>query len=222
MTRAHLLAFAAAGALHAAILFGFSQRQDSEDAGVTIQDVELQQSEQEPEEAQPPEERTSQEEITSESLLPDDFLAAGLAEPPPNSVANEALTQMVRPSNPRPPSPDSERLGIPDTAQVGSSGSNLAANLFTVDDLDRKPAARVQMAPRYPYELQTQKLRGHATILMIVDEGGRISSVRIEDESHPAFGQAARDACLRWRFDPGLRKGAPVRFWVRQRFDFSL
>ncbi len=215
-----LPAFIVAGAVHAVVLFAFSNSNTETQENERHIEMDLFLEDQD----DAPKTETTQEvyEEPEESLLPKEFEAPGLGEPLPTSVATQAITQFVRPERPRLPRPDGmSTVGIPTAAQRKASGSDIATSILGVLELDRPPAVRFEVAPRYPAELASSGPKGSATILLIVDRKGRVVRVIHENSSHPAFARAAEIAGRKWRFEPGLKDGKPVVFKVRLPVSFN-
>lgn len=86
--------------------------------------------------------------------------------------------------------------------------------LFSLADLDQKPRCVYQPAPTL-----TAKLRKQAPatvyVLFIVGTNGRVEAPKVQRSSNPEFNEAALRAVKQWKFDPGKRKGEPVRFRMR-------
>jgi TonB family protein len=80
--------------------------------------------------------------------------------------------------------------------------------------------------PRYPGELQTQRLEGEVVVRFRVDERGRVdaSSMQVQQSPHPLFTEAVRNVLPRFRFEPA-RSGAPgskpQAAWVQFRTQFT-
>lgn len=220
MKKRILFAFCGASATHAFLLLGLPTDSPSNDSEIDDAIIDLVTQEPPPVvEIEP--DPTETDELEA-SLLPDEFLAPGLAEPPPTSIGREAITQMIRTEPLRPPRPDGiQTIGIPTGAQRRSSGQ-LAAGIFSLSELDRPPQTRTERMPRYPPTLKTSGTQGSATLLIIVDRHGRVIQAEVEHTTHPEFGRSSYAAVLRWRFEPGLKDGKPVSFRVRLPFDFNL
>lgn len=101
----------------------------------------------------------------------------------------------------------------------GFGGGGMEEETFSLTDLDEKPRLVGQVKPSYPPELKRQKVDGRAVVFFIVDRQGRVMQPRIEDATHPAFGQAALDAIRQWRFEPAKRDGNAAA--ARQRISIS-
>lgn len=63
--------------------------------------------------------------------------------------------------------------------------------------------------PRYPAELRREGVAGAATIDLVVDPAGAVTSAAVLHASHRAFGFEALDAVRQWRFVPGSDVGEP-------------
>ena len=86
--------------------------------------------------------------------------------------------------------------------------------LFSLSDLDQKPRATFQPSPQVNAKLR-QRGGGTVYILFVVDQRGRVENPIIQSSPDPLFDRPALDAIKKWRFEPGKRKGEPVRFRMR-------
>ena len=82
--------------------------------------------------------------------------------------------------------------------------------------------ARVQPAPEYPYELRVRGIEGTVWVEFLVDESGRVYNPVVLRATAPGFEEAVLRAVTKWRFEPGLKKGRPVRYRVSIPVVFSL
>jgi TonB family protein len=64
--------------------------------------------------------------------------------------------------------------------------------------------------PVYPDQLKTTGENGEAKIRATIDESGSVAEAVVVDATHPAFGEAAREAVKAWRFQPAEEDGKPV------------
>lgn len=69
---------------------------------------------------------------------------------------------------------------------------------------------RTWVPPDYPPDALKEKAGGMATIRLVVDRSGRVSSARIVDADDPRLGAAALAAAKKWVFTPALDNGVPV------------
>ncbi len=76
---------------------------------------------------------------------------------------------------------------------------------------DVPPRAVFQARPTYPTELRANLVSGHSMIGFIVETDGSTSQVQIVNATEAAFGDSARECVTKWRFQPGLKGGRPVR-----------
>lgn len=94
--------------------------------------------------------------------------------------------------------------------------------IFDIADLDQRPQAVAQVAPRHPPELLKAKIEGSVVLLFVLDENGRVQDPRVESSSRPEFERPALAAVRKWRFKPGTREGEAVRSYIRQQIAFRL
>ena len=102
-----------------------------------------------------------------------------------------------------------------------SQGEDGLDQIFSLADLDQKPRALFQRAPRYPQELRAAGRQGSVTVLFTVDTSGRVVDPKVQRSTDPAFEQPALDAVRQWRFEPGTRKGEAVPFRMRIPITFN-
>lgn len=91
--------------------------------------------------------------------------------------------------------------------------------IASLADLDARPRALYQPGPVLTAELRT-KAPGKGTVLFVVDESGDVVDARVHESSNPAFEKPALEAVRRWRFQPAVRDGKPVRFRMRTPLTF--
>jgi len=97
--------------------------------------------------------------------------------------------------------------------QVGPRGQDTNGNkLLSVTQLDDPPRTCFQKEPVYPRSMKGAGTTGTVWVEFAVDEAGRVHDVRVLKSTHPDFEQSTVEAVSTWRFEPGRRKGLPVRF----------
>lgn len=96
---------------------------------------------------------------------------------------------------------------------VSSSKEDVDA-LFALADLDQKPRPLYQPSPVVGAALR-KKAPGTVNILFIVDQDGRVQNPIVQSSSDSVFERPALAAVKQWKFEPGKRNGAPVRFRMR-------
>lgn len=113
---------------------------------------------------------------------------------------------------------------IADFGMGFQTASNLVAaiDVFELSEVDKAPSPTLQVAPRYPADLQRQKVEGTVVLVFVLDERGRVKEAKAESSSHPSFERPAIDAVRQWMFEPAVKDGKPVRARLRQPIRFRL
>jgi protein TonB len=88
-------------------------------------------------------------------------------------------------------------------------------DMFSLEDLDQKPRIVHQPAPEIPAALKRLKTKATVHVIFVVDEQGRVTQPSVQKSTHPALEAPALQAVSKWRFEPGKRKGTPVKFKMR-------
>lgn len=78
-----------------------------------------------------------------------------------------------------------------------------------------------KVVPVYPPLPRQIRMPGEVSVEVIISPEGRVESVRVVS-GHPMFVQAAIDAARRWRFEPTILNGVPVRVTGVITFVFKL
>lgn len=77
--------------------------------------------------------------------------------------------------------------------------------------------------PRYPIKAQRRKQQGVVLIHVLISETGKREGIKIHTPSkHTMLNQAALKAVKKWRFDPYIVNGKPVRSWVEIPIEFKI
>jgi TonB family protein len=79
--------------------------------------------------------------------------------------------------------------------------------------------------PEYPRSARRSRVEGTVDVRGLIDETGRVSVEAIETGGGPgqeAFGEAARSAIRRWRFEPARLDGRPIAVTMRVTVKFVL
>lgn len=87
-------------------------------------------------------------------------------------------------------------------------------SLFSMADLDQKPRLVYQPGPILSSQVR-RKAPGTVYVLFIVNKKGRVENPKIQSSSDPVFERPALSTVKKWKFEPGKRKGEPVRFRMR-------
>lgn len=109
---------------------------------------------------------------------------------------------------------------------VCAKATRAAALVRVVDEAKLGGATVVSVASEsrpqpvfQPQPLLTPELRecepAKIVVMFLVDEKGNVVDAQLESSSDSRFDQLALAAVARWRFEPGVSDGEPVRTWLR-------
>jgi len=85
--------------------------------------------------------------------------------------------------------------------------------IYTVDDADvASPAVIRQTFPPFPGRISS---RAVGVIEVLIDTGGAVETAALLDPVHPQYDQIAVAAARKWRYQPAMVDGVPVRFAKR-------
>jgi protein TonB len=113
----------------------------------------------------------------------------------------------------------------PGTAQPPASGGGATASKPTgggpvaVGSLTAK--ARQRISPNYPALARAARISGSVIVFLVLNEKGEVESVQRAD-GPLQLQQAAVEAARRWKFNPTLVDGQPVRVTGYLNFNFAL
>jgi TonB family protein len=79
---------------------------------------------------------------------------------------------------------------------------------------ESRPRPVFQPQPLLPPELRECD-PARIVVMFLVDEKGNVVDAQLESSSDSRFDQLALAAVARWRFEPGINDGEPVRTWLR-------
>ena len=148
--------------------------------------------------APPPAVAASKSPTPAATPTPNSKKAAQPAAPPP---ANAATTNTAPANATRPAAP------------VAGNSPVAVGSLMT--------KARSRVAPSYPALARTARVSGNVTVFLILNEKGEVENV-MRAEGPPQLQQAAIDAARRWKFNPTVISGQPVRVSGYLTFNFTL
>lgn len=98
--------------------------------------------------------------------------------------------------------------------ETSASPKAEADALFTLADLDQKPRPVYQPSPILDAGVR-KKTPGSVVVLFIVDLAGRVQEAMVQRSTDKALEAPVLAAVKKWKFEPGQRKGKPVRFRMR-------
>lgn len=93
--------------------------------------------------------------------------------------------------------------------------------IFSLADVDKKPAALVWVDPVYPYNMLQNKIRGSVTVEFVLDAKGKVHRARAIKSTHREFETSAIEAVQRSTWQPASKDGTPVNCRVRVPVNFS-
>jgi protein TonB len=100
-----------------------------------------------------------------------------------------------------------------------AGGARAGGSPVAVGSLATK--AKQKVSPTYPSIAKAARVTGVVTVYLIVNEKGEVETVQ-KLEGPPQLQQAAADAARRWRFNPTVIDGQPVRVTGYLSFNFAL
>ncbi len=106
---------------------------------------------------------------------------------------------------------------------AGGNQALSAADIVDYKNLDKKPKVVEKAMPVYPEEACRKNQTGITVVNVVVDESGRVSRTKIEKSSgFPLLDEAAVQAALKFRFEPGEKDGKAVKTRMTIPFRFKL
>jgi TonB family protein len=85
------------------------------------------------------------------------------------------------------------------------------------------PKRKKPIEPPYPQELLTQGIEAAVTVLVSLDETGKVTSVKIiKGSGYPEFDESARKTALAESFSPATRNGTPIPYTLSYTYRFTI
>jgi TonB family protein len=124
---------------------------------------------------------------------------------------------------------------IPPAAQESDSKHLTTQIPQSTPDSDKKTALDQTSAPLpdstklqviksqkadYPFEGREHQLQGEVVVKVLVSETGDVESVEVVS-GDPILARAAVDAAKKWKFQPFIKNGKPVKVATKLPFDFA-
>ncbi|MBL0175950.1 MAG: energy transducer TonB [Ignavibacteria bacterium] len=89
-------------------------------------------------------------------------------------------------------------------------------------EYDVEPKVLTQAQPVYPESAMQAGQEGTVYLKVWVSKTGKVVKGVVLKSDNSVFDQAAKDACMKWAFEPALKDGKPVDVWVAIPFRFRL
>lgn len=87
---------------------------------------------------------------------------------------------------------------------------SFTGDYIDIADVDTSPTPISRARPIYPREFLRAGIGGEAQVVFLVDTEGTPTQVQIERATDAAFGDAARNSVVQWRFTPAMKNDRPV------------
>jgi protein TonB len=95
--------------------------------------------------------------------------------------------------------------------------------IMTSDTVDQEPRAVSRAPLNYPPRAKAKEIEGFVLLSILVNEQGDVEQVRVlESEPRDTFEEVAIRNIKKWKFEPALYNGEPVKIWVNQPIQFRL
>ena len=203
-------AVAASGALHVFLIYGFSLPADSgPGARVTIIQARL----------TPPQRSANLQpaKTPERTVAPEQSSTAAIVSSPP--AADEVAESETAPI-PTTPSNDPE-LAVSTGADAASPRIPDPVH-YPAKELDLYPQASRRIAPAYPQAARDAQVTGSVTLLVLIDETGRVMGASVMDSTPDGvFEQAALRALADAAFFPAQKDGRAVRSRILVKVEFD-
>lgn len=90
------------------------------------------------------------------------------------------------------------------------------------DQVDQPPRESARNpSPVYPPQHRQLGIEGKVVVRLLIDESGRVQDVK-PVRGDDAFVKAVLDVALRWRFQPAINSGKPVKVWGVKEVQFRI
>jgi protein TonB len=117
------------------------------------------------------------------------------------------------------PAPTQTQTQAPSAARPAPGDASGGGSPVAVGSLASK--ARQKVSPTYPMIARAGRVTGVVTVYLVVNEQGEVETVQ-RMEGPMQLQQAAAEAARRWRFNPTVIDGRPVRIAGYLSFNFAL
>jgi protein TonB len=84
------------------------------------------------------------------------------------------------------------------------------------------PTLLISPEPVYPAAARARQIQGTVQLQAVIDTGGNVTGLQLENAVNMALAQAAMDAVKQWKYRPAMLNGQPVDFPTSITLNFSL
>ncbi len=154
------------------------------------------------------------------------------ASAPPDSQAIKLQTEEALPA------PQNVPESVPQQEQAASSAAPAEKNTslptievpliedptyYTAKEVDVHPSALKAIWPAYPEEAASANVTGSVVLLLLLDEGGKVQEISVEEATPPGYFEKSAVAAFRnARFTPAQRQGRVVKSSMRIKVSYEL
>ena len=108
------------------------------------------------------------------------------------------------------------------TPDKATNPANVAPLPVPLYELDSQPTVIGDVRIPYPEDARSRGIEGTVVLSVLVDESGKVRTVKVISGPGGGLDQAAAKAVERIRFRPATRKGQPVAAQITYRYTFLL
>jgi len=113
----------------------------------------------------------------------------------------------ARPASASPPAPPTkESPPVPPTVDV----FNTTVHKYVEGGGIEPPKALEKLPPKYPPEMRKTGISGLVVAELVIDQGGAVRNVAIQESPADELSAAATEALEQWTFEPATKDGEPV------------
>jgi len=109
---------------------------------------------------------------------------------------------------------------VPDLSEASSLSSG--DEIMRVGDDIAPPRVIKRVEPEYPKEARKNRATGVVVLEAVIDESGRVESVKALEDLPFGLTEAALDAVRQWEFEPATLGGKPVKVFFNLTVKFKL
>ncbi len=157
-----------------------------------------------------PEVQQPEEEVRDEELAPE------LEQPDPKPITLSELQASLHVGA------GSSFAGGADLSEFFFQVQDIGEIIFEIKDLDKKPRLISAGHVTYPAELKRDRIEGEVVLLVMINEEGRVSVLKVERSTHRGFELSAIRAARAARYTSPTRNGEKVKVKFFLPFNFSL
>ena len=128
----------------------------------------------------------------------------------PEPIESPVPAAQALPDRDRSPEPEVSIGSLPDPVH------------YAARDLDVYPQPLIRIEPLYPQAALAGEIGGSVTLLILIDESGRVTDVSVVDASpQDVFEESARRALAATAYTPAQKDGRAVRSRILVKFDYD-